>query len=74
MNLLNEVIMNDCSQVYHYLLNKTRYVEKNLTDKNQIIEIQQDINNPDNGQQILSCSLTNPRIQELYLRLLPYLK
>jgi hypothetical protein len=59
MSLLNEVIMGTCSEVYHYLLNKIRYIEKNQSDNAQKHEILLDV--ASNKPQIVMCALSHRR-------------
>lgn len=73
MSLLDEVVMHDCAQVYHYLLNKIRYISKNQSDVNERLQILADTSDYDTRSQSMICALSNPRIQELYLKLTSYL-
>ena len=74
MSFITEVVMNNCSDVYHYLLNKIRYIERNQTDVQEKSLILRDMKDANNGQQITVCSLTNPRIHELNSKLLNMIK
>lgn len=74
MTLLDEVVMWNCSDVYHYLLNKIRYIKKNPQDHNEKENIKRDLSDIENGQQILICASQNQRIEDLNLELLSHLK
>ena len=68
MTLLNEVVFGQCSDVYHYLLNKIRYIKRNPKDSTEKYNIQKDLSDIDNSMQVLICAAQNQRIEDLKFR------
>lgn len=74
MSILNEVLMGDCSEVYHYFLNTLRYLRRNPNDNKEKENIRKDLNDSRNSEQITLCVLSHQRIMELNSEIAKYLR
>lgn len=73
MSILNEVVMGNCSEVYHYFLNMLRYLKKNPNDNAEKSRIRADILDTGNNEQITICVLSHQRLRDLNMELMEYL-